>query len=215
MPNLPALRVTPSSPAEGTKAAPICIDDDGDADVAISHLRTRPVLIRSDSQAPHGLIRAFTPLSIVDDDADTADPANFRATPTVVELEDSEHGDSPREGSTIETDASHENEQGLTTEPPSPTAARKYRRKRCLVKSARYRAFRTGLYALFAVKAPGARELPFQKVLRAINGELPAEKRFGSLEAKQILKYMKDKLIDSLCADRVAGVDFTGIQLYA
>jgi hypothetical protein len=68
---------------------------------------------------------------------------------------------------------------------------------------------------LFADIQPEATQLPFDIVIGAINKALPIEQQFVAVEAKQILKFMKDKLLDSLCADRVTRVDLEEIRLYA
>jgi len=95
-----------------------------------------------------------------------------------------------------------------STEPKDP-------RKRCLVKGKRYRVFRDGLYKLFAVAEPHIHQMPFAEVLKRVNKGLPAERRFTLLETKQVLKFMKEKLFDSLCVDRVADVDLRDVELYA
>jgi hypothetical protein len=105
----------------------------------------------------------------------------------------------------IEADLSDSDEQVECKDP----------RLRCLVRPYRYRTFRAGLYRLFADIQPEATQLPFDIVIGAINKALPIEQQFVAVEAKQILKFMKDKLLDSLCADRVTRVDLEEIRLYA
>jgi hypothetical protein len=130
--------------------------------------------------------------------------------------EQSENGSSISSRGCITADDKGDSDQIITdgdvtlpsTEPKDP-------RKRCLVKGRRYRVFRDGLYKLFAVKKPHVHQLPFAEVLTTVNEGLPAERRFTLLEAKQVLKYMEEKLFDSLCVDRITGVDLRDVELYA
>ena len=66
------------------------------------------------------------------------------------------------------------------------------------------------MYELFAIRKPKVRQLPFAEVLKTVNNGLAVEQRFTLLEAKRVLKYMKETLFDSLCVDGVAEVDLEG-----
>ncbi|KAI4612146.1 uncharacterized protein J4E87_010336 [Alternaria ethzedia] len=206
-------RVTLDNLAEGTQAAPICMDDDGDDDIGIAQHQKSSVSVNKSAKSQQSLVRAFTPLSMNDQDRETDVPFPSTPTPAGVQLNEDVPSGSSRSSSPVEI-TSEDDEQASDTEPSSPIDGYKSPRRRCLVKSGRYRAFRTGLYT-FAITNPKAQEIPFDKVLKIINGQLPVEKQFSLLEAKQVLKYMREKLFDSLCADRVVGVNLEGIKLYA
>ncbi|KAI4678650.1 hypothetical protein J4E81_010639 [Alternaria sp. BMP 2799] len=206
-------RVTLDNLAEGTQAAPICIDDDGDDDIGIAQHQKSSLSVNKDAKSQRSLVRAFTPLSMNDQDRETDVPSPSTPTPAGVQLNEDVPSGSSRSSSPVEI-TSEDDEQASDTEPSSPIDGYKSPRRRCLVKPGRYRAFRTGLYT-FAITKPKARQIQFEKVLKIINGQLPVEKQFSLLEAKQVLKYMREKLFDSLCADRVVGVNLEGIKLYA
>jgi hypothetical protein len=112
-------------------------------------------------------------------------------------------------------DDDDDDEQTLAIEDRLPRVECNSPQHRCLIKLSRYRTFRAALYRLFADIKPKATQLPFDYVIRAVNKGLPIEKQFCSLEAKRILKFMRDKLLDSLCADRVTGVNLQEVKLYA
>ncbi|KAI4605387.1 hypothetical protein J4E80_010650 [Alternaria sp. BMP 0032] len=207
-------RVTLDNIAEGTQAAPICIDDDGDGDIGIAQHRRSPVSVNNDAKSQQSLVRAFTPLSMIDQNRETEVPSLPTSTPEGAELNEDVPSGASRGSSPIEIN-SEDDEQASDTEPSSPIDGYKSPRRKCLVKPGRYRAFRTGLYTLFAITKPKAQQIPFDKVLRVINNNLSVEKQFSPLEAKQVLKYMREKLFDSLCADRVVDVNLEGINLYA
>ena len=206
-------RVTLDNLAEGTQAAPICIDDDGDDDIGIARQKSS-LSVNNDAKSQQSLVRAFTPLSMIDQNRETEVPSLPTSTPEGAEMNEDVPSGSSRSSSPVEI-TSEDDEQASDTEPSSPIDGYKSPRRKCLVKLGRYRAFRTGLYTLFAITKPKARQIPFDKVLRVINNNLSVEKQFSPLEAKQVLKYMKERLFDSLCADRVVGVNLEGIKLYA
>jgi len=207
-------RVTLDNLAKGTQAAPICIDDDGDDDIGIAQHQKSSVSVNNDAKSQQSLVRTFTPLSIDEQDREIDIASPPKPTPAGVQLNKDVPSDSSRSSSPVEI-TSDDDEQASETEPSSPINEYKSPRKRCLVKPGRYRAFRTGLYTLFAITKPKARQIPFDKVLRVINNNLSVEKQFSPLEAKQVLKYMREKLFDSLCADRVVDVNLKEIKLYA
>jgi len=82
---------------------------------------------------------------------------------------------SSRSSSLVEI-TSEDNEQALQTEPSFLINKYKSLLKRYLVELERYRAFRTGLYTLFAITKPKARQILFDKVLRVINNNLLVKK---------------------------------------
>ena len=157
---------------------------------------------------------ASTPLSMNNQDREINVPCISTYTPAGAELNEDVPSGSSRSSSPVEI-TSEDDEQASQTEPSFPINKYKSPLKRCLVEPGRYRAFRTGLYTLFAITKPKARQIPFDKVLRVINNNLSVEKQFSPLEAKQVLKYMREKLFDSLCADRVVDVNLKEIKLYA
>jgi hypothetical protein len=183
---------------EGSRTAPICIfdDDDDEETVAVRPWNGSASVNEQDERRALDLIRSLSPLTITDNGGDVY--ALRSTTPVlIVEDEESERG-CPHTASEAEF------------LPASET-----KRKRCLVTPNRYRAFRASLYTLFAVIKPKVRRMEFEEVIKFINKDLPGEQQFDQIEAKRVLKYMREKLLDSLCADRVVGVDLAGVKLYA
>jgi hypothetical protein len=187
--------------AEGSLTAPILIEDDGSN---VHSLRNPVVVSETGTRLDSDLMRAFTPLSIDDDHVDAILPLSLLSTPAFGgEQHRLARSDSSQ--SIIEAD-SNDNDEEIEC---------KYPLKQCLVKPRRYRIFRASIYKLFAITTPDTKQLPFNMVIKTVNKSLVVEQQFSTVEAKRILKFMKDKLLDSLCADRVTGVNLEEVKLYA
>jgi hypothetical protein len=133
---------------------------------------------------------------------------------SIVEDEESERG-SPHTSRSTSTIAIKVSDAETASRARFLPLASETKQNRFLVTPKRYRMFRANLYTLFAVIKPKARRMEFEEVIKYINKDLPAEQRFHRIEAKRVLNYMREKLLDSLCADRVVGADLAGVELYA
>jgi hypothetical protein len=190
----------------------------------LGNTRTTPIPIADDDDEENGLVRSFTPITI-DDEIDGE--ANHVRSSMPITISDEDYksegtvSGSPRviKSNEIPDSGTEDDPDAAVDANPAPASygnkpdLTKYLRKRCLVTKNRFRVFRNGLYAI-SVETK-SQNMPFDHVRHTINDGLPAEERFSLLEAKRVLKYMKEKLFDSLCADRVTGVDLRDVELYA
>ncbi|KAF1831372.1 hypothetical protein BDW02DRAFT_572056 [Decorospora gaudefroyi] len=83
---------------------------------------------------------------------------------------------------------------------------------KCLVTRRSYSLFRNGLYTIFV--GTEQQEMDLVNVLETVNHALADQDKFTVVEAKRVIMYMREKLLDSLCVDRITGVDLEGVKLY-